>query len=224
MKVIFYFFIIFFLFTSTLLPHSDHYKNFNQIEFEIYRNSKLVGYNKYNFYNKGKILEIKNIIAFNVKLLGKDIIKLYGKSSEIHTDGKLISFTSETTQNNKIKYVKISVDENSDKLKINSSSNNGIVDPEIIVGNWWNHQILLSDKFISPVTGSIRNQDVDFIKKSKISLNGKDYMTEVFKITTYKSNKKNLVFLVWYEKRKNIIFKVKYNKYGEWEYRLKKFN
>ena len=49
-------------------------------------------------------------------------------------------------------------------------------------------------------------------------------MTEVFKITTYKSNKKNLVFLVWYEKRKNIIFKVKYNKYGEWEYRLKKFN
>ena len=36
-----------------------------------------------------------------------------------------------------------------------------------IIGNWWNHKILESETQISPLSGSIKDQVVTFLKRKK---------------------------------------------------------
>ena len=45
-----------------------------------------------------------------------------------------------------------------------------------IIGNWWNHRILESETQISPLSGSIKDQVVTFLKKEKIQIYGKEYL------------------------------------------------
>ena len=37
-----------------------------------------------------------------------------------------------------------------------------------IIGNWWNHKFLQSESQISPLSGSIKPQTIEFIKKEII--------------------------------------------------------
>ena len=60
----------------------------------------------------------------------------------------------------------------SDKFKINGSSYVGLADTKNIIGNWWNHQILQAESQISPISGSIKEQVVNFLGKEKIELYG----------------------------------------------------
>ena len=44
--------LIFILFFSNVLAHMDHYKKYNKIEMDIFRNGELIGYNYYFFTRK----------------------------------------------------------------------------------------------------------------------------------------------------------------------------
>ena len=46
-------FIITILLTTNVLAHIDHYKKYNKIEMDIFRNGELIGYNYYFFSRKG---------------------------------------------------------------------------------------------------------------------------------------------------------------------------
>ena len=46
--------LIFILFSSNVLAHMDHYKKYNKIEMDIFRNGELIGYNYYFFTRKGR--------------------------------------------------------------------------------------------------------------------------------------------------------------------------
>ena len=45
--------LIFILFCSNVLAHMDHYKKYNKIEMDIFRNGELIGYNYYFFKKNG---------------------------------------------------------------------------------------------------------------------------------------------------------------------------
>ncbi len=45
--------IIIVLLSSNVLAHMDHYKKYNKIEMDIFRNGELIGYNYYFFTRKG---------------------------------------------------------------------------------------------------------------------------------------------------------------------------
>ena len=94
------------------------------------------------------------------------------------------------------------------------------------MGNWWNHKLLQAESQISPISGSIKKQVVTFIAKENISLYGKSYVTEHFKLKSKNQDlpdNKKLDFDIWFDKNTGLILKVKYSKIGEWEYRLKNF-
>ena len=73
MKKILVLFII--LISSNVFAHMDHYKKYNKIEMDIFRNGKLIGYNYYFFTRKGDETIVTNQIKFSVKLLGANIFK-----------------------------------------------------------------------------------------------------------------------------------------------------
>ena len=146
---------------------------------------------------------------------------------EIYENDQLIYFKSDTVQNDKKKFVEVFFDEENRNFKINGSSYKGTGNLENIIGNWWNHRLLQSDTQISPLSGSIKKQSVEFLKKEKITLYENEINVEKFRLKSTDESlpkDKRLDFEIWYDKKRAMIVKIRYKRLGTWEYRLKKVN
>ncbi|MDC3138783.1 hypothetical protein OA508_02845 [Candidatus Pelagibacter sp.] len=211
-------------FSSISLAHIGHYNKFDKIEMEILRNDEVIGYNNYFFKRDGEKTIVKNQYKFEVKLLSATIFKVEGYGEEIYLKDNLISFQSKTLQNKKEKFVNLKLDKNSKKFYIKGSSYSGEASVKNIIGNWWSHRILQAESQISPISGSIKEQIVTFIAKENISINGKQYETDHFNLTSKDTSlpeDKRLNFDIWLDKKTSVIVKVTYKRMGNWEYRLK---
>ena len=225
MKKYFYI-IITLLFSTNVFSHTDHYKGIKKIEMDIYRNGEVIGYSNYFFEHDGRYMTVKNYTKFKVELFGVNVFSISSEAIEKYENDKLIFFKSNTFQNDKEKYVNLNYNKSSNKFTIDGSSYKGEADFNCIIGNWWNHKILKSDKQISPLSGSIKEQVVNFIGKENIIINNKKYSTERFILKSKNENlpkEKKFYFDVWYNKKNNLILKVSYSNMGKWEYRLKNF-
>jgi len=84
--------------------------------------------------------------------------------------------------------------------------------------------LLQAESQISPISGSIKEQLVTFISKEKITINGKEFDTDHFKLTSKDMTlpeEKRLNFDIWLDKKTSVIVKVTYERMGSWEYRIK---
>ena len=220
----FLFLLIFLFISSNSNAHIAHYNNYNKIEMEILRDGEVIGYNYYFFKRDGNETLVTNQIKFTVKLFGATIFEIEGYGEEKYIDDQLISFNSKTLQNDKEKFVNLKLNRKTNKFDILGSSYNGEASLNNIVGNWWSHNILTTDSQISPISGSVKEQVVTFIRKEKIDLYGKTYNTERFRLNSKDMSlpkDKRLEFEIWYDKENNIIRKVSYSRMGSWEYRVK---
>ena len=214
------FFLIFLIYPFFSYSHVNHYGKFKLIEMDVLRNGKKIGFNKYLFKNQKNILIVKNEISFVAKLIGINLLDVTGTSTETYENGKLIEFKSNTIQNNKKKYNELMLNSGKKTFKIIGSSFNGNVPSTALVGNWWNHSILQSEMIISPLSGSLKLQEVYFLSKEILKINGDNYNVSKFKIIMRKNidDKKKEEFNVWLDEKSKIILKVSYSKFGDWEY------
>ena len=215
------------LLSSNVFAHMDHYKKYNKIEMDIFRNGELIGYNYYFFKRKGDETIVTNQIKFSVKLLGTIIFQVEGYGEEKYIKNQLISYVSKTLQNDKEKFVNLIFDKNKNKFNIKGSSYSGEASIDNIIGNWWSHKILQTDSQISPISGSVKKQVVTFIGKEKIEQNGQTYEVDRFKLNSQDMSlpkNKRLDFDIWLDKKNSMIIKVSYSRLGNWEYRLKSFD
>ena len=222
-----YIYIALFIITAfNAYSHTDHYKGTVKIEMDIIRNNKVIGYSNYFFEHNNNKMTVKNYTKFNVDLFGVSVFSILSEAIEVYEDNKLIYFKSNTFQNSKEKYVDLKFDEKLQKFIINGSSFKGEASIDCVIGNWWNHKILQAKKQISPLSGSVKDQVVTFIKKEDLIINGKKYSTDRFKLKSKDDslpNDKRLDFDIWYNKKNNLILKVSYSRMGNWEYKLKNF-
>ena len=211
---------------SNANAHIGHYNNYNKLEMEVLRNNEVIGHNFYFFKRNGKETIVTNQIQFNVKLLGATIFKVECYAEEKYFDDQLISFNSKTKQNDKEKFVTLSFDKKNKEFEIEGSSYTGKGSLDNVIGSWWNHKILQATSQISPVSGSIKEQVVTFIKKEKIEQYGKIYNTDHFKLRSKDMSipkDKRLDFDIWYDSKTGKIIRVSYNRIVNWEYRLKNY-
>jgi len=225
MKKCIYIFLLF-LFASQAQSHTSHYKNISKIEMEVFRNNKAIGYSNYYFEHEDNAMTIKNYTQFKVKLLGVAIFSISSEAIEKYEDNKLVFFKSNTFQNNKEKFVNLKYDKKINKFIIDGSSYKGKANIDNVIGNWWSHKILAANSQISPLSGSIKEQTVNFLKREKIEIYGKSYEVLHFKLKSKNENlpkEKKLNFDIWLDPRKGLIVKIAYERMGKWEYRLKNF-
>ena len=218
--------LIFTLFSSNVLAHMDHYKNYNKIEMDIFRNGELIGYNYYFFTRNGDETIVTNQIKFTVKFLGTTIFQIEGYGEEKYLKDQLISYISKTLQNDKEKFVNLVFNKNKNKFDIKGSSYSGEASINNVIGNWWSHKILQTNSQISPISGSIKEQLVTFVGKEKIEQNGQTYEVDHFKLNSKDMSlpkDKRLDFDIWFDKKNSMIIRVSYSRMGDWEYRLKNF-
>ena len=222
-----------FLFSITLIfliikeihAHVDHYKNYNYLEYELFRNNKSIGYHIYKFTRNKSDLVIDNEVSFKITKLGVNLYKYYAKGVEKYENGVFSSFNSETNQNKKEKYVNIKVDPVDKNLIIDGSSFKGKVNKDIIIGTWWNHEIVQKKAQISAVSGRVIEQNVEFKGKEDVKIGDKVYKTLRFNFSSSDpslSKDKKLNTDIWYEEGTFLWVKAAFDKTGYWEYRLKK--
>ncbi len=218
--------LIFVLFSSNVIAHMEHYNKYNKIEMDILRNGEVIGNNYYFFTRKGNQTIVKNQIKFSVKVLGAIIFQVEGYGEEKYLKDQLVSYVSKTIQNDKKKFVNLDFDKDKNKYNIKGSSFTGEASADSVIGNWWSHKILQTNKQISPVSGSIKEQVVTFIGKEKIEQYGQIYEVEHFKLKSKDMSQpkdKRLDFDIWFDKKSSMIVRVSYSRMGNWEYRLKSF-
>ena len=214
-----------FLIIKEIHAHIDHYKNYNYLEYELFRNNKLIGYHIYKFTRNKSDLVIDNEVSFKITKLGVNLYKYYAKGVEKYTNGVFSSFNSETNQNKKEKYVNIKVDPVDKNLIIDGSSFKGKVNKDIIIGTWWNHEIVQKKAQISAVSGRVIEQNVEFKGKEDVKIGDKVYKTLRFNFSSSDpslSKDKKLNTDIWYEEGTFLWVKAAFDKTGYWEYRLKK--
>ena len=197
------------------------------IEMEVLRNGDVIGFSKYKFSKENDFLKVENETKFKVDLLGVNLFKINSKGTEIYKNNILVSFESETFQNKKIKYVNLKLSEDKNQYLINGSSYKGKASLDNVIGNWWNYKILQTDTQISPLSGSVKKQEVKYIGDELIKFLDRKINTKKF-ILKSKNQKladdKKLDFIIWIDPSTNLILKVTYERMGRWEYKLKNYN
>jgi hypothetical protein len=217
--------IILTIFPLFSFAHVEHYKDLNKIEFDIYRNNKLIGYHIFSFDNNDGLLKVKSEIKFQIKKLGVILYDYQVTGTEVYKDGELVKFKSKTNQNGKSKYVNIKSENG--ELIVDGSSHKGKVPSSYLIGTWWNHSLVKAPAQISAVSGRIIKQKVNFIGKETMNFNGKEINTLHFNFSStdssLKKNKK-LNTDVWYDEKTLNWVKASFKKKGNWEYKLKSIN
>ena len=224
MKFKFVFLFLFFIYPSFLYSHVNHYSKIKYIEMDVLRNGKKIGYNNYIFIVKNDFFIVKNKTNFVAKILDLNLLDVNSSSTETYKNGNLVKYKSRTIQNKKNKYNDLEFNEEKKIYNIKGSSYIGPVSSDALIGNWWNHNILQSKIIISPLSGSLKFQEVYFLSKENLKIEKKIYDTSRFKIVLRKSieDKKKEEFNVWLDNDSKIILKVSYSKFGDWEYIVKK--
>ena len=211
--------------TSENNAHVDHYSKYNYLEYELFRNNQLIGYHKYIFQRKNENLKVLSEVSFKITKLGINLYKYNAEAVENYSKGVFMGFNSKTNQNKKEKYVNISIDPNDKNLIIDGSSYKGKANKDMIIGTWWNHEIVQKNAQISAVSGRIIEQKVEFLGKEDVTINGKLYKTLKFNFSSSDpslSKDKKLNTNIWYEEDTYLWIKAAFDKTGYWEYRLKK--
>jgi len=227
MKKVLFSIIILLSISSQSVSHIGHYKKFNFLEYELFRNDKLIGYHKYSFTRKEETLLVKSEVNFKISKLGVDLYKYFADSEEIYKNNKFFAFSSKTDKNKKKRYVNIKVDTDAGDLMIDGSSYKGKADKNFIVGTWWNHEIVKAKAQISAISGRIIDQTVTFIGKEKITIGNKTFNTLHFNFKSSDETlpeSKKLNTHIWYDEKTYLWVKAAFDKMGYWEYRIKNYN
>ena len=209
----------------SLNAHVQHYADLKRIEFDIYRNNKLIGTHIFSFKKLSGELAVKSEINFEIKKLGIVLYTYHVEGTEIYEDGKLIKFNSKTNQNGKKKYVNVILE--NEEYNIDGSSYQGKAPINYLLGTWWNHSIVEAPAQISAVSGRLINQKVTFLGKETIKIGGKTYdaLHFNFSSTDKKLTKgKKLNTDVWYDEKTLNWIKASFEKKGKWEYKLVSIN
>ena len=215
--VIFFILLLF----SKAYSHVQHYKDLNFLKYGLYFNDKLIGNHTFKFEQKGELLHVYGSGNFNVKKLGVTLFDFKTASEEVFKKGRLIKYTSKTLQNEKEKFSNVKIENN--KLLIDGSSFKGEAEVDLLVGTWWNHEIIKFSKQISPISGRLLPQKVIFVGKKNIKINNKSYKTLHFYFSSDDElpvDKKKLNINIFYDEKSLLWVKSSYKKFGEWEYRL----
>ena len=225
MKKYFYLFIIL-LVSSNAFADTNNYKSISKIEMDVLRNGEKIGFSNYIFKYENDEMEVKNKTEFEVKLLGVNLLSIKSNSIEKYKKNKLYYFNSKTIQNKKKKFVKLKLNENTNKFIIDGSSFKGETDTDKVIGNWWNINILSVNSQISPLSGSIKEQVVKLIGSETIVIDDKSYETLKYRLKSKNQNlpeDKKLDFEIWLDPEKELLVKISYERMGKWEYILNNY-
>mgnify|MGYP001417437888 FL=1 len=85
--------ILFLIISINADAHVNHYEKYNHLEYDLFRNDKIIGYHKYNFIRNGNNLSVNSTVEFKIRKLGVDLYNYFAESEEIYKNDEFHSFS-----------------------------------------------------------------------------------------------------------------------------------
>ena len=213
-----------FIFLPTFADsHVQHYKNFQRVEFDIYRNNDLVGYHKVNIKKKGdNTREVITDILIEVKILGIKVHTYKSYGVETYKGDELIEFKSKTQDGSDNDYCNIK------KISDGKYSFEGMTENKKYVYEltdkfypalWWNHESLLNNNYVLGQGCRNLKTQITFLKKETKKINEKNELVNFYNIKG-----DNLDINIGYTDKDLKWVDMKFTLKGDWEYKLKNLN
>ena len=70
------------IFSTKATAHSDHYKDINFLEYELFRNNQSIGHHSFKFETNKNYLTVISAIDFKITKLGIDLYSYIGTAKE----------------------------------------------------------------------------------------------------------------------------------------------
>ncbi len=170
----------------------------NSLEFNVYRNSSLIGYHNISFSESNNSLRANIEIKFEVTFLGFTVYDYYHKNEEIWLGDKLLSLKSTTDKNGE--KMSCDVNQTGSKYDVNGSSRNIKLTGPIVPTSYWKNEIISEDK-----KETLNTQDCGAIIFTVTSLGEKmiynnKILTDHYKLKGKESSGEDVLIDIWYDK------------------------
>ena len=213
-----------FVFLLILLSWSVESKNYipDDIKFNVYRNSSLIGFHNLSFSQLGDGIKAEIEIKFEVTFLGFVVYDYYHKNVEVWSDGKLNTLETFTDKNGEELSCKVS--KSKDTYNISGTSRETISDETIIPTSYWRSELIegVEKKTLNTQDCSIINFTIEPLGKKKIYNN--KVKTDHYKLEGKESTGEDVIIDIWYDKFGRWVKMIFIKDGSEIEYISKKFD
>ena len=191
-------FLIFFFFSNNAFCF-----NYKQIhEFEIFRNSKKIGFHKLSFQNIEDKIVVNTEIEMIVRLVGIiPVFQYFHEGEEIWIDNQFVKAKTSTKKNNrKFKFIANRI---GSKIEIKSRGKKILVDGNSLITSYWNQNWLKKKILIDSQHGKKRLINVEKKDFEKVKTSNSVIFAQKYKVLGRqdKLNGKKIDFDIWYDEK-----------------------
>ena len=168
------------------------------IKFNVYRNSNLIGFHNLSFSQLGDDIKAEIEIKFEVTFLGFVVYDYYHKNVEIWSDYRLKTLETFTDKNGEELSCKVS--KSKDTYKISGTSRETLSDETIIPTSYWRNELIkgVEKKTLNTQDCSIINFKIESLGKKMIYNN--KVKTDHYKLVGKESTGEEVIIDIWYDK------------------------
>lgn len=174
----------------------------DDINFNVYRNSSLIGFHNLSFSQIGDDIKAEIEIKFEVTFLGFVVYDYYHKNIEVWSEDKLKTLDTFTYKNGEELSCKVS--KSKDMYKVSGSSIEILSDETLIPTSYWRNELI---KGVEKKT--LNTQDCSIINFKIESLGEKTIYNNKIKTDHYKLEGKELT-------GEDVVIDIWYDKFGRW--------
>ncbi len=153
------------------------------ITFHIMRKGDDIGTETISFDKKDSLLNVNIKIRIAVKVLFVDAYRFTFDGSETWQDARLIALNDRTNDNGEKHDVSVTLDENTDKLKLTADSVSEEIPSDTMPGSWWNFALIGRKQLLDVLTGKMESVTVKKIGTEKIKVGGTDVSADHYQVS-----------------------------------------
>ena len=212
-------FVLIILFSWSVEPKSNIPED---IKFNVYRNSSLIGFHNLSFSQIGDDIKAEIEIKFEVTFLGFVVYDYYHKNVEVWSDDKLKTLETFTDKNGE--ELSCTVSKSKETYKISGTSRKTLSDETIIPTSYWRNELIkgVEKKTLNTQDCSIINFKIDSLGEKMIYSN--KVKTDYYKLEGKESTGEDVIIDIWYDKFGRWVKMIFIKDGSEIEYISKKFD
>jgi len=192
------------------------------IEFNVYRNSSLIGFHNLSFSQLGDDIKAEIEIKFEVTFLGFVVYDYYHKNVEVWSDDKLKTLETFTDKNGE--ELSCTVSKSKETYNISGTSRKTLSGETIIPTSYWRNELIkgVEKKTLNTQDCSVINFKIDSLGEKMIYNN--KLKTNYYKLQGKESTGEDVIIDIWYDKFGRWVKMIFIKDGSEIEYISKKFD
>ena len=152
------------------------------LRFDIVWSKDRIGSHVVTFEQSGSDLLVRSHIDVEVRLMWMTLFSYSHQSVETWNDGRLVSFESQTDDNGRKETVTGQARE--DGFEATGRKGTVLAPPDIMVGTFWNPEIISRTVILDPQKGILRDQVVHGHDRTTLTVSGESRLVDRYRLSS----------------------------------------